>query len=295
MTITDTDSAAATPRYPQLTESSVVSIQGQPGSFHHIAARMLFGDTTYLYRDSFREVFEDGRQGRATHLLLAIENSIAGSIIYNYDLLAAAKIPIVGEVYLRIAQQFIARPGTVLGSIREVWSHPMAIEQCRNFLDTLDVKIVEKEDTAGSVRDLRDSTRRDVAVISSDLSASLYGMEILKPNIETDPNNYTRFLLLSAEPLPETDASLTRKTSVYFGVQHRPGGLVTLLQEFLAKEVNITKLESRPRVGSPWVYDFFADIELDAHSDPGRAVLDHVRNYCEFMEVLGSYPDLSKL
>lgn len=294
MTITDTESAEAMPRYPQLTGSTTVSIQGQPGSFHHIAARMLFGDTQYLYRDSFREVFEDGRSARATHLLLAIENSIAGSIIYNYDLLAASKIPIVGEVYLRIGQHFIAKPGVVLDSIREVWSHPMAIEQCRHFLDSLDVKIMEKEDTAGSVRDLRDSSRRDVAVISSDLSARLYGMDILKPNIETDPNNYTRFLLLSTEALPETDASLTRKTSVYFGVQHRPGGLVTLLQEFQAKNVNITKLESRPRVGSPWVYDFFADIELDAHSNDGHEVLQHVRGFCEFMEVLGSYPDLSE-
>ncbi|MCC5927323.1 MAG: hypothetical protein JJU41_12265 [Bacteroidetes bacterium] len=293
MTLTDTDSAAAQPRYPQLTQQSTISIQGQPGSFHHIAARMLFGEATYLYRDSFREVFEDGRTAKATHMLLAIENSIAGSIIYNYDLLAASKTPIVGEVYLRIAQHFIARPGVTLQSIREVWSHPMAIEQCRNFLDTLDVKIVEKDDTAGSVRDLRDSTRRDVAVISSDLSASLYGMHILKPNIETDPNNYTRFLLLSNSPLPETDTKLTRKTSVYFGVQHRPGGLVTLLQEFQAKDVNITKLESRPRVGSPWVYDFFADIELDLFSPRGKEVLEHVKKYCEFMEVLGSYPDVS--
>jgi len=294
MTISDTDSAAVQARYPQLTAASTISIQGQPGSFHHIGARMLFGDATYLYRDSFREVFDDGKTGKATHLFLAIENSIAGSIIYNYDLLAAGKIPIVGEVYLRIGQHFIARPGVTLDSIREVWSHPMAIEQCRNFLDTLDVKIMEKEDTAGSVRDLRDSTRRDVAVISSDLSAQIYGMNILKPHIETDPNNYTRFLLLSARPLPETDPTLTRKTSVYFGVQHRPGGLVTLLQEFLARQVNITKLESRPRVGSPWVYDFFADVELDAFSDHGKAVLEHVRGYCEFMEVLGSYPDLSE-
>ena len=293
MTITDSDSAAAKPRYPQLSSSSTISIQGQPGSFHHIAARMLFGKASYLYRDSFREVFEDGRTKSATHMLLAIENSIAGSIIYNYDLLAASKTPIVGEIYLRIGQHFIAKPGVSLNNIREVWSHPMAIEQCRNFLDTLDVKIMEKEDTAGSVRDLRDSSRRDVAVISSDLSATLYGMHILKPNIETDPNNYTRFLLLSNDPLPESDATLTRKTTVYFGVQHRPGGLVTLLQEFLAKEVNITKLESRPRVGSPWVYDFFADIELDAHSDYGRQVLEHVSGFCEFIEVLGSYPDLS--
>jgi prephenate dehydratase len=286
--------SSGAPRYPHLTASATVSIQGQPGSFHHIGARMLFGDTNFLYRNSFREVFDDARAGRANFIFIAIENSIAGSIIYNYDLLAASKLPIVAEKYLRIGQHFIGKPGTPIDSIREVWSHPMAIEQCRVFLQTLDVKILEKEDTAGSVRDLRDSERRDVAVISSDLSAQLYGMEILRPHIETDPGNYTRFLLLSREILPDVVPGEQKKTTVYFGVPHRPGGLVTLLQAFHDKQVNITKIESRPRVGSPWVYDFFADVHLNAHTSDGQAILEYVREYCEFIHVLGSYPDLSE-
>ena len=293
MSTIDSASKLKQPRYPQLRDNAIVSIQGQPGSFHHIGARLLFGDANFLYRDTFRGVFEDAREKRANFLFIAIENSIAGSIIYNYDLLAASKLPIVAEVYLRIGQHFIVKPGTPLESIREVWSHPMAIEQCRVFLDSLDVKIVEKEDTAGSVRDLRDSSRRDVAVISSELSAEIYGMQLLKRHIETDPGNYTRFLLLSDETLPDVAPNEKKKTSVYFGVPHRPGGLVTLLQAFQQKQVNITKLESRPRVGSPWVYDFFADIQLNAHSEEGQNVLDYVRSYCEFLTVLGSYPDLS--
>lgn len=282
-------------RYSSLNHKPVVSIQGQPGSFHHIGARMLFGDVDFLYRDSFREVFDDARDGLSNYQFIAIENSIAGSIIYNYDLLAKNRIPIVAEKYLRIGQHFIAKPGVALDTIREVWSHPMAIEQCRNFLDSLSrIKVVEKEDTAGSVRELRDSTRSDVAVISSDFSAKLYDMNILQRNIETDPNNYTRFLLLSHETLPEAPRIDKRKTTLYFGVPHRPGGLVTFLQALHHHKVNITKLESRPRVGSPWVYDFFADIHLDATHQPGREILKDVENYCEFLTVLGSYPDLSE-
>jgi prephenate dehydratase len=282
------------PRYPQLRESATISIQGQPGSFHHIGARMLFGDASFLYRDSFRDVFEDAHAGRANFLFIAIENSIAGSIIYNLDLMAASKWPIAAEVYLRIGQHFIVKPGTPLEGIREVWSHPMAIEQCRVFLDSLDVRIIEKEDTAGSVRDLSESNRRDVGVISSEFSAELYGMAVLQRHIETDPGNYTRFLLLSQQVLPDVTPGETKKTTIYFGVPHRPGGLVTLLQAFRDHDVNITKIESRPRVGSPWVYDFFADIQLNAYTDEGRAVLDYVRGHCEFLNVLGSYPDLSE-
>jgi len=281
------------PYYADLNISPIVSIQGQPGSFHHIGALRLFGEVEFLYRDSFREVFEDAKSGRSNFQFIAIENSIAGSIIYNYDHLAKHRIPIVAEKYLRIGQHLIAKPDVMLDQITEVWSHPMAIEQCRNFLDNLNVKILEKEDTAGSVRDLSRSERNDVAVISSDFSAHLYKMNILQRNIETDPNNYTRFLLLSRETLPHHSKSEVRKTTIYFGVPHKPGGLVTFLQELHKFEVNMTKLESRPRVGSPWVYDFFADIQLDAFSEQGKKVLADLYDFCEFITILGSYADLS--
>lgn len=285
---------AAKPYYSDLKINPVVSIQGQPGSFHHIGALRLFGQVEFLYRDSFREVFEDAKSGRSNFQFIAIENSIAGSIIYNYDLLAKHRIPIVAEKYLRIGQHLIAKPDVMLDQITEVWSHPMAIEQCRHFLDTISVKIIEKEDTAGSVRDLSQSNRTDVAVISSDFSAHLYKMDILRRNIETDPNNYTRFLLLSREILPAHNKSELRKTTIYFGVPHKPGGLVTFLQELQKFDVNMTKLESRPRVGSPWVYDFFADIQLDAFSVHGKEILAKLSDFCEFVTVLGTYADLSE-
>ncbi|HAC16769.1 MAG TPA: hypothetical protein DCE78_12625 [Bacteroidetes bacterium] len=322
------------PVFSNLDVTPVVSIQGQPGSFHHIGARRLFGEVEFLYRDSFREVFADARSGRANFLFVAIENSIAGSIIYNYDLLANHRIPIVAEKYLRIGQHLIAKPGTQLASIKEVWSHPMAIEQCRDFLETLDVRVVEKDDTAGSVRDLRDHSRNDIAVISSDYSAELYGMQIIRPHIETDPNNYTRFLLLShvsiaqkqgvdsnqsaststqpesnpptgslhhpprpvSSPLSGSPHHPTKgkiKSTLWFGVSHKPGGLVDLLHVFREFNVNMTKIESRPRVGSPWVYDFFADVHLDANTESGKQILASAREHCEFLHVLGSYPDVS--
>ena len=295
MDIIKSDHESNRPVFSNLGVTPVVSIQGQPGSFHHIGARRLFGEVEFLYRDSFREVFADARSGRANFLFVAIENSIAGSIIYNYDLLANHRIPIVAEKYLRIGQHLIAKPGTRLSSIKEVWSHPMAIEQCRDFLETLDVRVVEKEDTAGSVRDLRDHSREDIAVISSDYSAELYEMEIIRPHIETDPNNYTRFLLLSHIPITQSNhpAQEKIKSTLWFGVSHKPGGLVDLLHVFREFNVNMTKIESRPRVGSPWVYDFFADVHLDANDDHGKQILANAREHCEFLHVLGSYPDVS--
>ena len=283
------------PVFSNLDVTPVVSIQGQPGSFHHIGARRLFGEVEFLYRDSFREVFADARSNQANFLFVAIENSIAGSIIYNYDLLANYRIPIVAEKYLRIGQHLIAKPGTQLSSIQEVWSHPMAIEQCRDFLETLDVSVVVKEDTAGSVRDLCEHPRKDVAVISSDNSAELYKMEIIRPHIETDPNNYTRFLLLSHIPITQRNHQATPKikSTLWFGVSHKPGGLVDLLQIFRENDVNMTKIESRPRIGSPWVYDFFADVHLDANSKSGEQILAKAHEYCEFLHVLGAYPDVS--
>jgi len=268
--------------------SKIVSIQGQPGSFHHIAARKLFGDVEFLYRDSFREVFEDYRTQKANFILIAIENSIAGSIIYNYDLISRYRIPIVAEVYEHIAQHLIAHPGVELDSIKEVWSHPMAIEQCREYLKDFPVKIVEKADTAGSVREVKELGRKDVAVISSGYSAELYGMKILRPSIQTDPNNYTRFLLMSEIDVSVSDSNEI-KTSLWFGVPNTAGSLLRVLEILDKHQINMTKLESRPRPNTIWAYDFFADVSMDGKSSQGVKVINELRDKCEFLEVLGVY------
>lgn len=282
------DISGKKPLFAGISGKIVVSIQGKPGSFHHIVGRRLFGDVTYLYRDSFREVFEDHRSKRANFILIAIENSIAGSIIYNYDLLSNYRIPIVAEVYEHIAQHLIAHPGVELGEIKEVWSHPMAIEQCRAYLQKLDVRIVEKADTAGSVKEIKDTGRRDVAVISSAYSAEYYQMHILSPSIQTDPNNYTRFLVMSEEVVPRVD-NLKCKTTFWFGVPNKPGSLLRVLEVFDREGTNMTKLESRPRPGTVWAYDFFADVAMDANSESGSRIISELRDKTEFLEVLGVY------
>jgi prephenate dehydratase len=272
--------------------NAVVSIQGQPGSFHHLVARSLFGpDTPCLYRDTFREVFEDVACDRAGTAILAIENSIAGSLIYNYDLLASYRIPVKGEFTLRIAQQLIAHPGVTLDQVVEVWSHPMAIEQCRAFLDPLRLTILEKPDTAGSVRELKESGRRDVAAISSAASADLYGMTVLRADIETDPHNYTRFLVLTHQDLPPALNRADKKTSLHFSVVDAPGSLARVLGVLDLFKVNMCKIESRPKVGSTWKYDFFCDISTDIHSIDG--LFDALTGATEHLNVLGVYGDLS--
>lgn len=177
-----------------------ISIQGYQGSFHHIVARKLFGHSVeILERDSFPEVFEDVAQGKASHGIIAIENSLTGSILENYDLLLKYdKIHIIDEIYLRISQHLISWPDNTLSDISTVHSHPVALKQCATFLHQHPQwKITEETDTAGSVKMLRDKKMKHGAAIASSLAAELYHMKILAPNIEMNKKNYTRFLVLS--------------------------------------------------------------------------------------------------
>lgn len=279
----------------------VVSIQGQKGSFHHIVATRLFGhDITCIYRGNFRDVMSDVDNGNASIGIMAIENSIAGSLIMNYDLLAKHPVPIVGEVVLRIAQHLIAKPGVKLEEIREVWSHPMAIEQCREFLDQFPKwKIFETEDTAGSVADMAASDRQDVAAIASDYSAELYGMNLLKESIETDPQNYTRFLVLSRDPMPEHLQLPPGRSSFRFSTKNESGSLLRVLEVFEEMGVNLSKLESRPIVGRPWEYQFYCDAAIDdvqRTEDPlHENLIRNLQNVTESVQLLGSYPNWTSI
>lgn len=278
----------------------IASIQGRPGSFHHIVAGRLFGDSVdCLYRGSFREVMADVHQGRASHAIMAIENSIAGSLILNYDLLANHPVPIAGEVFLRIGQHLIGWPGTSLEEISEVWSHPMAIEQCREFLDTHpDWRVFEQEDTAGSLERMKASGRRDVAVIASDYSAQLHHMQILREHVETDPQNYTRFLVMSRQPLPPHLDARPARITFRFSTLNRPGSLLRVLEVFDRLGLNLSKLESRPLVGTPWQYQFFCDTVVDPEVF-GRpefdALLERLGEVTHQVVHLGSYPDWSAI
>ncbi len=261
-----------------------------------MAAELLFGPgPSYLERDTFDEVFDDCAGGRAPYALVAIENSIAGSLLQNYDLLAKNDLTIIGEALLRIEHHLIAHPGATLDSIREIWSHPMAINQSQAFLDRLDAEVIEKRDTAGSVKYIKDHELKATAAIASERAAELYGMQILRPNIETDPHNYTRFLLMSRNHSIETASELTYKTTLHLSVIEEPGSLASLLQVIADEGINMTMIESRPQIGKPWQYDFFIDLQVRVDDLEENVLMEKIRSKTIFLEVLGSYPCLGYL
>jgi prephenate dehydratase len=271
------------------TRSLPWAIQGYEGSFHQEAVRLLFGkNANILPCARFSDVVEAASHPDQTAGgLMAMENSIAGSILSNYNLLHRSGLRITGEIYLRIRQHLLVNSGTDLEDIREVHSHTMALQQCELFLARHKWKLVETEDTALSARQLQQHRSRQVAVIASRLAAERYGLEILAPNIHTERKNYTRFLVLQpgdgATPVPDAD-----KASVYFQTPHSRGSLARVLSAIARAGVNLSKLQSFPVPGTSFRYAFHADLEFDL---PGRLeqVLKRIRPMTESMTVYGIY------
>ncbi len=271
----------------------IVSIQGRKGSFHHIAANNIIQqDYELLSRDTFREIFEDLKSEKADVGIVAIENSIAGSLSYNFDLLSEYRFPIVGEVFLRISHHLMALDGQSIEDLEQVWSHPMAIEQCRVFLRKHPhIKIVDQEDTAGSAERIANEQKTATAAIAGKLAAELYGLNVLSENIETDPNNYTRFLVFAKEPAklkvpPETEY----KTTLYTAISHNPGSLVDFLLVLRKYGINMSKIESRPRTGEPWHYDFYLDLAGKILPETHSALFKELQEKSTFLHILGAYP-----
>ncbi len=268
--------------------SRTVAIQGERGSFSHAAARELLGeDWIPQPHATFEAAFQAVAGGKAARGLIPVENSLAGSIHENYDRLRALPLHIVGETQLRIRQCLIARPGSTLAAIRRVASHPVALAQCRNFFaERPHLEAIATYDTAGSVMDLLRDGPATQAAIGPALAAALYGGQILLEGIEDDPENYTRFLLLSVEPGEQDRAS---KTSIVFTLQNVPGALHRALGAFASRGADLAKIESRPLRGRPWEYAFY----LDVLGDPRGAVaaaLEELRGVAHELRVLGSYP-----
>lgn len=268
----------------------IVSIQGVKGSYHEEAAVRLFHQPELLERDTFEEVFSDTIEGRSDFSIIAIENSIVGSLIYNYDKLAKSNLSIVAETYLRISHCLIGVPGSDLDHIQEVWSHPMAIEQCRSFLNGIKAKVVSSDDTAGSVERLMKEGSAQIAAIASARSARMYGAHILKHAIETDQHNYTRFLVLSKNPELRPSNLPNTKTSIIAHIDDQPGSLYRLLGLIKTASVNLSKIESRPRVGTPWNYDFYLDLDVDTSGPIGSSLMETLRAELRDLKILGSYP-----
>jgi prephenate dehydratase len=266
-----------------------ICIQGFEGSFHQMAAQAFYSkDIDILPCSTFRELIKLSSDKRESDGgIMAIENSIAGSILPNYVLLQKSKLKIYGEVYLQIHQNLLANPGVRLEDIREVHSHPMALQQCLTFLDQYNWKLVETEDTALSAKYVHQYKSKHIAAIASQLAADLYDLEVLAPNIQSEKNNYTRFLVLGREDAmePVVDAN---KASVNFHTDHTRGSLARVLTKIAEGGINLSKLQSSPIPGTEWKYSFHADMEFD-HADQFHKVIEAIRPFTEDIRIFGVY------
>lgn len=269
--------------------STKVSIQGYEGSFHQVAAQQFFGkDVTVIPCATFRDVVKiAGNKKESDGGVMAIENSIAGSILPNYNLLKKSNLQITGEIYLQIKQNLLVNPGVKLEDIREVHSHPIAIQQCFDFLDKYDWKLIETEDTALSAKQVHQHRSKHIAAIASKLAAKLFNLNVIAPNIHTMKNNYTRFLILQREDNIQW-ADGANKASVNFNTDHSRGSLAKVLTQIAEGGVNLSKLQSFPIPGSDWQYSFHADMEFDS-MDQFNAVMDAIKPFTEELKVYGVY------
>ncbi|MDX1954864.1 MAG: prephenate dehydratase [Chitinophagaceae bacterium] len=267
-----------------------VSIQGYEGSFHQVAAQQFFGrEVEVITCSTFREVVRlaaNKRESRGG--VMAIENSIAGSILPNYNLLQKSNLRVVGEVYLHIKQHLLVNPGVKVEDLKEVHSHPMAILQCIDFLEKHPhLKVVETEDTALSAKHIHQRRSKHAAAIAGKLAAELFEMEIAVPNIHTVKNNYTRFLILQREDMAMQTPD-PNKASVNFTTDHSKGSLARVLTRIAEGDINLSKLQSFPIPGSDWKYNFHADMEFDS-LDKFQRVIEAIKPLTVELNVYGVY------
>jgi prephenate dehydratase len=266
-----------------------VTIQGYEGSFHQEAARQFFGkEVEVIPCATFREVVKIGANKKESDgAVMAIENSIAGSILPNYNLLQKSNLKIVGEVYLQIKQNLIVNPGVKLEDIKEVHSHTMALQQCYDFLDKHKWKLVETEDTALSAKHIYQHKSKHIAAIASKLAAELYNLDILAPAIQTMKNNYTRFLILQREGAVPVITN-ANKASVNFVTDHSKGSLARVLSKIAEGGINLSKLQSFPIPGSDFKYSFHADMEFET-IDQFHQVIEEMKPSTVELKIYGIY------
>ena len=264
-----------------------IAFQGEPGAYSEQAVYEYFGRVETYPCESFDAVFEAVNSGKCESGLIPIENSLAGSIHQNYDLLLRNNLYINGEYPLRVRHCLIANPGVQKADIKKAISHPQALGQCAGYLRTHGIKAEQVYDTAGSVKMLKESGEQDTAAIASRRAAELYGMQILEEGIEDNIENYTRFLAISHNAtIPEGES----KTSIVFTLKNVPGALFKALSVFALRDIDLTKIESRPLAGSPWEYLFYIDFIGATHEARVEKALDHLGEYAVMLRVLGSYP-----
>ncbi|NLE46440.1 MAG: prephenate dehydratase [Chloroflexi bacterium] len=265
-----------------------VGFQGVPGAYSEQAIRQFFGpDVESIPFRTFDEIFVAVERGDADYGMQPVENAVAGSVASAYQLLTEHDLRIHAEVILRVRHMLMAMPGADLAGITTVRSHPQALAQCQRYLERHGFSAEPAFDTAGSARDLAASPQTGVAVIASELAAELYGLEILDRDIEDFAFNYTRFFILSTQDAPRAQRS---KTSLIFTTPHQPGALYECMGEFAKRRINLTKIESRPRLNRPWQYIFYLDFEGHSKDPECEAAIMGLLRRSSFVKLLGSYP-----
>ncbi len=272
-----------------------IAIQGIAGSFHHLAAKAYFGnDVEICPCNLFEEIPQSILQGKSQYGLMAIENSLAGSLLPNYMLIDEHNLTITGEINIPVRHALITLPGGKINDIQEVYSHPMALVQCKNFFKRYPhLKRIEFEDTALAAKTLSEKKWKNSAAIAPELAAELYELEILERNIQDHQTNMTRFVVLEKKDL---NISLSQGNKVSFKVilKHQTGSLFGFLEILNKKRLNMTKIQSVPVFGKPWSYAFFIDALLDECQDRIDAVFDELKKVSEHFKILGIYPEYKK-
>jgi len=271
-----------------------VAFQGIRGAYSEMAVHEHFGKAVNTVGcDAFDDVFDRVESGEVTYGLIPVENTIAGTVVENYDLLFANDIFVIAEVYLPIRHTLLAKKGARLEEIKEALSHPHALKQCKAYLKSKKIKMVPSYDTAGAAKAVASGDRVNCAAIASALCAEIYDMEILERDIQTNSSNTTRFFVIAKKENLPLDHK-TGKTTVAFKTRHYPGALVDCLKIFQKYSLNLTKLESRPIPENPWEYVFYAAFEAGIDSDEVKSAIGELTLHALFVKLLGSYPKAEK-
>lgn len=267
-----------------------IAFQGERGAYSEAAAVEYFGPNIEpVPCESFEEIFERVTAAEVDKGIIPVENSLAGSIHRNYDLLLRYNLSITGEVQLRIAHQLMVLPGVKAEQIKRICSHPQGLAQCEGSITRHfpHAERVSTYDTAGSAKMLREETMTNAAAIASRRAAEIYGMDIIYPDFEDNPENYTRFLIISREATePEGQA----KTSIVYAMENSPGALFKSMAVFALRDIDLTKIESRPLQGKRWQYFFYLDFIGSQHQPHCRNALNNLQEITSYLRVLGSYP-----
>ncbi|MAE43227.1 prephenate dehydratase [Candidatus Woesearchaeota archaeon] len=267
-----------------------VAYQGIEGSYSEVALFKHFGkNVKAVGHQTFEEVFEAVKKNKADCGILPFENTITGSLAMNYSVLLEEELYVIAEVFLKIRHNLLSHKGNKVENIKFVYSHPQALEQCKDYIKKQKIEPVPEYDTAGAAKLVKERNKMEEAAIASELCSKIYGLEILGEEIEKNKNNITKFFVfVKKEKIPKNLKK--EKTSIAFKTKHFPGALVSCLQRLAKNNINLTKLESRPIPENPWEYIFYADFIGDVDGENVKLALSEMEATLSFIKILGSYP-----